>query len=100
MQDDTLWSDSCTIADAIQDVVDALGWRWAGLVSHTLDIPDSHDDAEMAVAAQVLADGCEARLIVYLSDRIEFLAPMHLDEFSTVVSISTAQEHSKIPLAA
>lgn len=39
---DLLWSDSCSIAESIQDVVEALGWQHEGLSSYILfgDHPD------------------------------------------------------------
>src|SRR5690606_20824190 len=36
LQDDTLWSDSCTIAECVQDIANALGWHHDGLVAYML----------------------------------------------------------------
>lgn len=98
LHNDTLWSDSCTIAECIESLVEALGWRHAGLVNYMLDIPDPYDDAEVDVAAQGLADGCEARLIAYLPNGVEFLGSMHLDGLSALVNKATIRR--AVPIAA
>jgi len=36
LNDDTLWSDSCTVAKCIQDIAGVLGWHHEGLVAHML----------------------------------------------------------------
>lgn len=38
LSDDTLWSDSCTIAECIEDVAGALGWKHERLVRYMLEI--------------------------------------------------------------
>lgn len=35
LQDDTLWSDSCTIAECVQDIANALGWHLGDMLADT-----------------------------------------------------------------
>ena len=44
LEDSTLWTDSCTIAECIEDVARALGWKHERLVRYMLEIPEEPEE--------------------------------------------------------